>query len=133
MSAFTIETSYHLPVYWHRTYDAGTVDQACRLAVEDDDWSDEKLDHETAGETYVSSIWRGPDAPYSPPPVPIPSQYGDTLQRKADHFELLLGVVKVLASDSESAALDRAFWQTRAAAAIAKAEPILAGARDPES
>jgi hypothetical protein len=132
MPIFTIETTYHLPVYRQRSYEADAVEQACRLAIEDDDWTDEKLDHETAGETYVSGIWEGPDAAYAAPPIPVPSQYGDLLPRKADHFEVLLGIVKVLARDGESGTLDRAFWQTRAAAAIAKAEAILAAARDPD-
>ena len=130
MPAFTIETSYDLPVYRQRTYEADTVDQACRLAIEDDDWSNEKLDHETARETYVSGIWHGPDAAYAAPAVPVPSQYGDALRRKVDHFEVLLGIVKVLASDSGT--IDRAFWQARAVVAIAKAEAILAGAHDPD-
>ncbi len=34
MPRFTIETTYRLPVYRHRTYEAETVEQACRLAIE---------------------------------------------------------------------------------------------------
>ena len=49
------------------------------------------------------------------------------LQRKADHFETPLGILKLLAH-----APDALFWRQRAHAAIAKAEAILAGASDPE-
>lgn len=62
--------------------------------------------------------------------MPVPSHYRETLQRKADHFEVLLGLVKVLTGGPK--ALDRAYWKDRAAAAIAKAGAILAGARDPD-
>lgn len=36
MPEYTIEVTYHLPVYRHRTYSADTSAAACRLAVEDD-------------------------------------------------------------------------------------------------
>jgi hypothetical protein len=39
MPKFTLESTYHLPAYRHRTYDAVTSAEACRRAVEDDDWS----------------------------------------------------------------------------------------------
>ena len=54
------------------------------------------------------------------------------MQRKADHFETLLGILKVLAHAPDGAASDPPFWRQRADAAIAKAEAILAGARDPD-
>ena len=73
MPLFTIETTYRLPVYRHRTYEAASIDEACRLAVDDDDWSDEKHDHESAGETYVTGIWSGENAAYSGAAQPIPS------------------------------------------------------------
>ena len=75
MPIFTIETTYHLPVYRHRTVQAETLDQACRLATQDDDWSGEKQDFESTGETFVSGIWDGADAAYSAPALPIPAQY----------------------------------------------------------
>jgi hypothetical protein len=50
----------------------------------------------------------------------------------ASHFEVLLGFVKVLASQSDTERLDRAFWLERAQPAIVKAEAILAGSRDPD-
>lgn len=53
-------------------------------------------------------------------------------QRKADHFETLLGILKVLAHAPEAGISDPPYWRQRADAAINKAEAILAGARDPE-
>jgi len=129
MPIYTIETTYRLPVHRQRSYEAADLAAACRLAVEDD-WDGEKHDHETAGETYVTGVWEGRDTAYQAPSVPVPSHYRETLQRKADHFEVLLGLVKVLTSGAK--ALDCAYWKDRAAAAIAKAEAILAGARDPD-
>ena len=37
MAKFTIETTYRLPVFRQRTYEADTLAKACRHAVEDDD------------------------------------------------------------------------------------------------
>lgn len=54
------------------------------------------------------------------------------MQRKADHFETLLGILKVLAHAPDGAVSDPPFWRQRADAAIAKAEAILAGTRDPD-
>ncbi|MBX9825369.1 MAG: hypothetical protein K2Y27_10275 [Xanthobacteraceae bacterium] len=131
MPSFTIETTYHLPVYRHRTYAADTVEQACQLAVEDDDWSDEKRDYESASEAFVCGVWHGLDAAYHGAPMPIPSHFRETNERKAAHFETLLGILKILAHARESHMPDFPFWLARAEAAIAKAEAILAGAPDP--
>lgn len=132
MSHFTIEATYRIPVYRQSTYEADTVEQACRLAIEDDDWSDQKEDYESSGETYVTGAWPGADTAYRVTALSVPSQFGETPQRKADHFETLLGILKVLAHASDGAASDIPFWRQRADAAIAKAEAILAGARDPD-
>jgi len=123
MPSFTIETTYHLPVYRHQTYEADTVEQACQLAIEDDDWSNEKSDYDSAGETYVSGVWHGVDAAYHGVPAPIPSHFHESVQRKAEHFETLLGILKILAHARDSQASDFPFWLARAEAAIAKAEP----------
>jgi hypothetical protein len=129
MPLFTIESTYRLPVYRHRTYEAASLSEARRLAVEDDDWKKETRDYESAGETFVTGAWEGGDAAYSGPSLQVPSHYDETLQRKADHFEVLLGLVKVLGSAHHAAS--QAYWRDRAALATAKAEAILAGARDP--
>jgi hypothetical protein len=127
MPRFTIETTYRLPVYRQRAYDAETLEEACRVAVEDDDWSEQKEDYESSGETYVTGAWPGEDTAYRIAALPLPSQFGEMLQRKADHYETLLGILKVLAHAPEAP-----FWRERADAAIAKAEAILAGAPDAE-
>ena len=132
MPQFTIETTYRLPVYRHRAFEADTLDQACQLAVEDDDWSDEKSDTDSSGETYVSGAWLGADSAYTGSALPIPSKFAETIQRKADHFEMLLGVLKILAHVEDLGAADLPPWLPKAQAAIAKAEAILAGTPDPD-
>ena len=59
MPFFTIESTYRVPVYRQRTYEADTVEQACRLAIEDDDWSVQKEDFESSGETCIPGAWPG--------------------------------------------------------------------------
>jgi hypothetical protein len=131
MARFTIETTYRLPIYRQRTHEAATLEAACRLAVEDDDWSDQKEDRDSAGATYVTGAWPGTDSAYSVAPLPLPSEFGEMLQRQAEHFETLLGTLKIL-GQAPDGGTDLAYWRRRAAAAIAKAEAILAGARDPD-
>ena len=131
MPKFTVETTYHLPIYRHRNYDADTLDEACRLAIEDDGWSEEKSDMDNSGETYVSGIWQGVDAAYRGPALPIPSQFSEAIRRKAEHFETLLGVLKILAHIDNLQATDLPYWLPKAQAAIAKAEAILASAPNP--
>ena len=80
-----------------------------------------------AGETYVTGAWPGEDTAYRVAALRLPSQFGEMLQRKADHYETLLGILKVLAHTPEAP-----FWRERADAAIANAEAILAGAPDAE-
>jgi hypothetical protein len=129
MPIYTVETTYHLPVYRHRSYKAPSLAEACRLAIEDDDWEAETHDYECAGETYVTGAWDGRDCAYSGPSLAVPSHFDETVQRKADHFEILLGLVKVLRG--AGVGTHSAYWIGRAGSAIAKAEAILAGARDP--
>lgn len=132
MPDYTIETSYHVPSYRHRTYSAETVAEACRLAIEDKDWEGEKVRYEDAGETFVSGIWHGSRAAYSGRPVPVPSQFGETTQRKAGHFEILHGLLKMLLADVRVGRASSARWIERASWAVVRAEAIIAGARDPD-
>jgi hypothetical protein len=132
MPIFTIETTYRLRVYRSRTYEADTIQQAWRLAIEDSDRSDGKLDCQSASGAYVSGIWQSAEAPDRGAALPLPSPFVDAVQRKADYFETLLGVLKVLAYVPDLKAADLPFWLPRAQAAIAKAEASLAGAPAPD-
>ena len=131
MPFFTIETTYHLPIYRQRTYEAETLDQACDLAIADEGWDDNRSDVETSGDTYVTGAWEGRDAAYSGPRLAFPSRFGEQVQRKAGHFEVLLGLLKILIHAPEEGSVDVELWRRRADVAIAKAEAILAGENDP--
>ena len=133
MPVFTIETTYRLPVYRQRSYEAETLDAACALAIADEGWDDEKSDVETSGDTYVTGAWDGRDAAYRGRALSIPSQFGEQVQRRADHFEVLLGLLKVFAHAPDAESADDPFWRQRLDAAIAKAEAILADEPDPQA
>ena len=75
MTSFTIECAYMVPVFRHRAYEAETVEDACRLALADDDWQHQKTDYETASPTHITGVWPGVDTAYQVPAVPIPRQY----------------------------------------------------------
>ncbi len=132
MPTYTVETTYRVPVYRQRTYHAATPAETCRQAIEDDDWSNDKLDYEAAGETYLTGIWLETDAAYSGEAVPVPSHFDETIQRKAAHFEVLFGLLKIVIADQVAQRRTDAYWLARANAAVANAEAILAGARDPD-
>ena len=102
MPVFTIETTYRLPVYRQRSYEAETLGVACALAIADEGWDDEKADVETSGDTYVTGVWRGRNGAYRGRALRVPSQFGEQVQRKADHFEVLLGLLKVFAHAPDS-------------------------------
>ncbi len=129
MPLFTVESTYLLPIYRHRNYEAANVAEACRLAVNDDDWSDNKEDRDSSGETHVTGVWKGRDSAYSAPPCPVPSQYHQTNSRKAEHFAEMLFLLKQLPHHDEPSL--RADLLAPIARAIAKGDAIQAGAADP--
>lgn len=133
MPLFTVESTYRLPIYRHRTYPADSPEAACRLAIEDDDWEAGKEDYECSGETYVTGIWRGRDAAYRGRAIAVPPHFDETVQRKADHFEVLLGLLKIMLADAEAPRPTSPQWLAKASWAIALAEAILDGARGPEA
>lgn len=132
MPDYTIETMYHLPVYRRRTYRAATVAQACRLAVEDEDWAARSLDHDSAEETFVTGIRDGADAAWSGSALPVPAHFEEMVQRKASHFETLLGLLKMMLADMRAGRPSSEEWVERAKQAVRLGEAILAGARGPD-
>lgn len=132
MPKFTLEGTYRLPVYRHRTYDAATPAEACRQAIGDDDWSSEKFDYETAGETYITGIWSGTDAAYRAESITVPSQFHETIQRKADHFQELFDQLAYAAQPIGLSRVDFDRWLPKAIAAVEKATAIIEECRDPD-
>ncbi|WP_247653296.1 hypothetical protein [Pannonibacter phragmitetus] len=55
-----------------------------------------------------------------------------SLQRKAGHFEILLGLLKMLLADIQAVRPSSDQWIEHAIWAVARGEAILAGARDPD-
>ena len=138
MPAYTVETSYHLPTYRHRTYIADDPAAACLAALEDDDWDGEQHDYESAGETYVSGLWAGEDAAHRGEALPVLSQFDETVVRKAGYFGALASILETVTEELRSAAdgtcpdgAVTAAALEQAATAIARARAILSGADDP--
>ncbi|MER8844368.1 hypothetical protein [Mesorhizobium australicum] len=131
MPQFTIETTYHLPVFRHSTYLAETPDVACRFAIEDTDCSGQREDCESSGETHVTGIWEGAGAAYRGQAIPVHAHFGEAVQRKAAQFELMLGLLKIIVGDAKARRPTPPGWLGKAESAIARGEAILAGARDP--
>ncbi|RUM17132.1 hypothetical protein EFD56_19605 [Rhizobium phaseoli] len=132
MSDFTIETTFHLPVVRHRTYAAETLEAACRAAIDDDNWKMAGNDHDSSRRVHVTGAWEGAHTAYNGPSIPVPSQFEDTLQRRARHFEILLGLLKVFFDDAHANREPSLDWLNRSAWEIARGEAILAGGPDPD-
>ena len=132
MPKYTIETTYRLPVFRHKTIEAPSVEEACRLAIEDDDWENVRRDYESAGETFVTGIWQGADAAYRGTAELLPSQFTEAVQRKADHFDELLAVLRLPARKMGLSVVEFERWLPQALAAVAKAAAILGDRPDPE-
>ncbi|MBX4898870.1 hypothetical protein [Rhizobium bangladeshense] len=132
MPDFTIETTYHLPVFRCRTYAADTLDAACRAAIDDDSWDIAEKDFGSSGPAHVTGIWDGTHAAYAGPPLQIPQQFDEPVHRRARHFEILLGLLKMLFDDIRAARPASPEWLTRSAWAVARGEAILAGDQDPK-
>jgi len=131
MPRVTIEKTYHLPIYQHGTYDAPSVEAACRQALEDDDWEHSKEDYDTPGQTYITGIWSGENAAYKGEAIPVPSNYDEAIQRKAAHFDTLIAVLSEAARPLGLSHADFDLWLPRAQAALAKADAIREGLPDP--
>jgi hypothetical protein len=132
MPDFTIESTYRLPIFRQVSYSADTPEAACRLAIDDDDWSTQREDHDTSGETYVTGIWEGADTAYQGPAIPVPAHFGEGVQRRSAYFEILLGLVKIMVGDQLAGRVTSPDWLRRACHAIDQGEAILADARDPD-
>jgi len=131
MPAYTIETTYTLPMFRHGTYIADTPEAACKAAIGDDDWESSKQDHDSSGEIHVTGIWEGENA-YAGSSIPVPSQFDDVVQRRAHHFEILLGLLKMMFHDAQAARQPSLDWLSRSAWAIARGEAILGRSPDPD-
>ncbi len=131
MPVHTIETTYTLPVFRHGTYIADTPEAACKAALSDDNWESSKKDYDSSGEIHVTGIWEGDNAAYAGSPITIPSQFEESVQRRARHFEILLGLLKMLFHDVQAGRSPSGDWLAKSSWAIARGEAILAKAADP--
>jgi hypothetical protein len=93
MPKFTIEATYRLPVYRHRTYEADCLQDALRQAIEDEEWEGATEDYDTSGETYITGAWEGEKTAYHGPNLPIPPEFNETVQRKAAMFDEMLAAL----------------------------------------
>ncbi len=118
MPLYCVETSFHVPTYHHTIVEAASPEDACKIALENDDWSDAKQDPESAGETYVSGIWIG-TVPYEGDRVEVPTEFEESVTRRATHYaETVMLLVEASYTTFES-------WRPRLLAAIQTAQAIL--------
>lgn len=131
MPAYTIETTYNLPIFRHGTYIADTPESACKAALSDENWEFLKKDYDSSGEIHVTGIWEGENTAYAGSPITVPSQFDEPVQRRAHHFEILLGLLKMMVHDVHAARQPSLDWLAKSDWAVARGEAILAGSPDP--
>jgi hypothetical protein len=130
MPAYTIETTYSLPVFRHGTYRADTPEAACKVLLEMT--TGKPKDYDSSDAIHVTDIWEGENTAYAGSSMPVPSQFDDPVQRRARHFEILLGLLKMMFHDAHAARPASLDWLAKSAWAIARGEAILAGSPDPD-
>ncbi|MBB5663839.1 hypothetical protein GGE68_002029 [Rhizobium leguminosarum] len=120
MPDFTIETTCHLPVFRHRTYAAETLEAACCAAIYDDNWEMAENNHNSSRDVHVTGVWEGTQAAYTGPSMPVPPQFDEAVQRRARHFEILLGLLKIFFDDAHANREPSLDWLNRSAWEIAR-------------
>ena len=70
---FTVEVTFHIPVFQHLKIVATSAEEACQKALSCDDWSGMKYSFEEASDTYVSGVWEQGEA-YDTPSLPVPER-----------------------------------------------------------
>lgn len=115
MPAYTIETTYNLPILRHGTYTADMPESACKAAIADDNRESAKKDQDSSGEVHVTDIGAGKNASYTGSSIPVRSRFNDAVQRRARHFEILLGLLKILFHDVHAARPPSRLWFAKSA------------------
>ncbi|CAM5290685.1 hypothetical protein ATER59S_00533 [Aquamicrobium terrae] len=132
MPTFTIKSTYRLPYSRKRTYEAATLEDACRLALEDADWSGQLANYECVGPTYVSRIWEGRDTAHIGDEIHVPSQFDEMAHRMILHFHELLVQLACIAQPMGLPVSEFDLWLPRATAAVEKARAIIRERPDPD-
>lgn len=126
MRDFIIETFATLPVVRRRKYRASSVATACLLALTDQDWTEILPGNGRAGLSYIAQIWE--EGAGGGQQVPVPGDFTAPGWIYGNQFEILLGLLKILASDCRAGRASAPHWLDRAFEAIELAEVIIANA-----
>lgn len=124
MPVFMVETTYKLPVYRERVYEASSPEHACLRAVLDTNWEDEKADIEASERTFVSGVWEGAVEADPARALPIPEKFYDVNQNKSALFDAMLRLLAAGCSSNSCGA-----WRDEAQRVLAQAELIGTGHR----
>lgn len=133
MPAYKIETTHTLPIFRHGTSIADTPVAACKAALADENWESPRKNYDSSGEIHLTGIWEGENTVYAGSAISVPSQFDDPIQRCGRHFEILLGLLKMMYHDARAARWPLLGWFAKYACAIARSEAILAGSPDPDA
>lgn len=68
MPKFTLEHTYLVPHYRHRTVETATLAEAMAIVEADNDWDDQHTDYDASGPEYFTGAWKG-SRPYAGPNI----------------------------------------------------------------
>lgn len=72
---WTIERQYLAPVFQHIRVEASSPEEACQKALDQEDWTGQRVDYECARETEVTLVTLGNfDDPYDGEPIELPAK-----------------------------------------------------------
>ena len=78
---YTLERRYMIPRYDHLTVEAESVEEACRLALENDYWDLSEMDYDCCGDVVITKCVHGEyNTPYAAPAeaeCEIPEEFVD--------------------------------------------------------
>ena len=94
MPKFTIESTYNLSMFRHRTYEAENVEAAIAAALADENWEGQEADNGSTTPHTVTGIWEGEDSAYSGRALPCPVDPAEMLRDAAPD---MLAALKELA------------------------------------
>jgi hypothetical protein len=123
MARFSIETTYKLPIYRLRIFEALSVEEACRQALEDDNWENAKRDYDSSSEPCVTGIWPA-GAEYACFSLPIPPAFMEAIIRKTGHCDTLMSLLAEMTSNDPPQGAPFEDWLRRAKEALAEASAI---------
>lgn len=116
MRAFSIDMTASIRATRRRTYCATTLDAACELAMSDTDWANADVVLNPFAVGFIAAIRENGC------PLIVPETFAEPGFANGNAFEIAIGLLKIVATDSRAGRQTAPHWLDRAFLAIELAE-----------